>query len=139
MTDVHLTEEDVVRAAAALVDAFRATDTEAYFACFAEDATFVFHTEGRRLESRGAYEQLWASWIEEGWRVADCSSSDPRVQLFGDVAVFTHDVSTTTSVAGVRETTQERETIVFRRSGSTLLAVHEHLSPAPDLPEASAP
>ncbi|BBE24115.1 hypothetical protein MN0502_29980 [Arthrobacter sp. MN05-02] len=131
MTDAHLTKEDVLRAAVALVEAFRATDTQAYFACFAEDATFVFHTEDRRLASRAAYEQLWSTWLDAGWRVTDCSSSDRHVQLLGDVAVFTHDVRTTTETAGATETTRERETIVFRRSAGTITAVHEHLSPAP--------
>ncbi|MHA7286969.1 YybH family protein [Arthrobacter sp. MDT3-44] len=131
MTGTHLTEEDVTRAAAVLVDAFRATDTRAYFDCFAEDATFVFSTEDRRLDSRGAYEQLWAEWLAAGWRVTACSSSNPRVQLLGDVAIFTHDVRTTTSTAGVPETTHERETIVFHRSGGAVRAVHEHLSPVP--------
>ena len=61
------------------------------------------------------------------------------MQLLGDTAVFTHDVTTTTAVGGVSDTTRERETIVFRRSGTTLRAVHEHLSPVPaDAPEESA-
>ncbi|OUM41782.1 YybH family protein [Arthrobacter sedimenti] len=132
MTSGHLTEEDVTRAASVLVEAFRATDTRAYFGCFAEDATFVFHTEDRRLDSRGAYEQLWAQWLDGGWRVIGCTSSNSRVQLLGDVAIFTHDVRTTTSTGGDPETTHERETIVFHRSGDALRAVHEHLSPVPD-------
>ncbi|WP_434994818.1 YybH family protein [Arthrobacter sp. Ld5] len=137
--DETLTEGEVLTAAQALVAAFRATDTEAYFGCFAPEATFVFHTEERRLEDRAAYEELWAGWIADGWRVTDCISSDARVQLVGTTAVFTHHVRTTTSVGGASETTSERETIVFRRSGSSIDAVHEHLSPAPeDLTEESA-
>ena len=127
-----LTEVEVVAAADALVTAFRATDTEAYFRCFAPDASFVFHTEPRRLEDRAAYEELWAGWIADGWRVMDCISSGPRVQVVGSTAIFTHHVRTTTSVGGATETTSERETIVFRRAGSSIEAVHEHLSPAPE-------
>lgn len=127
-----LTDDEVLAAADALVAAFRATDTEAYFRCFAPDATFVFHPEPRRLEDRAAYEELWAGWIADGWRVTDCISSDPRVQVFGTTAVFSHHVRTTTSVGGAGETTSERETIVFRRRGSSIEAVHEHLSPAPE-------
>lgn len=139
MPNENLTDEDVLAAATALVDAFRTTDTRAYFGSFTEDATFVFHTESRRLDSRAAYEQLWAGWLADGWRVTECISSNPRVQLLGDTAVFTHDVTTTTAVGGVSDTTRERETIVFRRSGTTLRAVHEHLSPVPaDAPEESA-
>ncbi|MBG6225505.1 ketosteroid isomerase-like protein [Arthrobacter sp. CAN_A2] len=130
--DDVLTEVEVLAAAAALVAAFRATDTGAYFRCFAPDATFVFHTEPHPLEDRAAYEELWAGWIADGWRVTDCTSSGPRVQVFGATAVFTHHVRTTTSVGGASETTSERETIVFRRAGSSIEAVHEHLSPAPD-------
>lgn len=129
-----LTEVEVLAAADALVAAFRATDTEAYFRCFAPGATFVFHTESRRLEDRAAYEGLWAGWIADGWRVTDCVSSDPRVQVHGTTAIFTHHVRTTTSVGGTSETTSERETIVFRRAGSSIEAVHEHLSPAPEEP-----
>ena len=127
-----LTEAEVLAAADALVDAFRATDTEAYFRCFAPGATFVFHTEPRRLEDRAAYEDLWAGWIADGWRVTDCISSGPRVQVVGTTAIFTHHVRTTTSVGGATGTTSERETIVFRRAGSSIEAVHEHLSPTPE-------
>lgn len=128
-----LTEQEVRAAAAALVDAFRATDTRAYFNCFSEDATFVFHTEHGRLDSRAEYEALWAGWHADGWRVTECISSRARVQLLGETAVFTHDVLTTTSVAGTPETTSERETIVFHRRDGGIEAVHEHLSPTPAL------
>lgn len=131
-TTPHLTEPEVLEAAAALVAAFGATETAGYFGWFAEDATFLFHTEPHRLESRADYERLWAGWLDEGWRVTACVSTHQRVQLMGSVAVFTHDVRTTTSTGGVAETTQERETIVFRRSADGVTAVHEHLSPVPD-------
>ncbi|MHA7240326.1 nuclear transport factor 2 family protein [Arthrobacter sp. TMS1-12-1] len=130
--DGSLTEAEVLAAADALVVAFRATDTDAYFRCFAPDASFVFHSEPRRLEDRAAYEELWAGWMADGWRVTDCISSDPRVQVFGTTAVFSHHVRTTTAVGGTSETTSERETIVFRRAGASIDAVHEHLSPAAD-------
>lgn len=134
-----LTEGDVLAAADAIVAAFQATDTRAYFDCFAEDATFVFHTEERRLGSRSAYEGFWNAWLAEGWRVTECLSSNPLVQLLGATAVFTHDVRTTTTVGGTSETTHERETIVFHRRNSAIHAVHEHLSPTSDANETSAP
>ncbi len=137
----QVTLDDIERAAERLVGAFAATDTARYFASFAEDATFVFHTEARRLENRAAYESLWAGWIEDGWRVVSCTSSNPRIQLLGSAAVFTHDVETVTRTGdGPAETTRERETIVFHHSGGSITAVHEHLSPLPadsPLPEAS--
>lgn len=130
----HLTEAEVLAAASSLVAAFRATDTRTYFDSFAEDATFVFHTEQRRLASRAEYEELWGAWLADGWRVEECLSSSPLVQLLGATAVFTHDVRTTTTIGGSTGTTRERETIVFHRSGTPnrpILAVHEHLSPIP--------
>lgn len=139
MTSMDLTEAEVFGAARDLVAAFAATETGAYFDCFAEDATFVFHTEPHRLENRADYERLWADWLDDGWRVTECLSTDPRLQLMGSVAVFTHEVRTTTSTAGVTDTTRERETIVFRRTERGVQAVHEHLSPIPDdSPEESA-
>jgi ketosteroid isomerase-like protein len=126
-----LTSDQVMTAADELLAAFAATDTAAYFACFTPDATFVFHPEQIRLDDRAAYEKRWASWIEEGWQVESCESSDRLVQILGDAAVFTHTVDTVTSVAGVPTTLRERETIVFVRDHDRILAVHEHLSPVP--------
>jgi len=123
---------EVQAAADALVAAFASSDADAYFRCFAPGATFVFHTTDHRLESRAEYEQLWARWVaEDGFRVLSCASSAQRVQVFGDTAVFTHDVRTVVATTGGEDTTAERETIVFVRDGEGWTAVHEHLSPAP--------
>lgn len=126
-----LTEADVLAAADRLVAAFAATDTAAYFGCFAPEATFVFHTEPSRLADRAAYERLWSGWLAEGWRVVSCESRDRLVQLIGESAVFTHSVRTTALVDGTEESYDERESIVFTRVGDSVVAVHEHLSPAP--------
>jgi ketosteroid isomerase-like protein len=125
------TPEEVEAAASAIVDAFAATDGDRYFAGFADDATFVFHTEPARLDDRAAYERLWAEWIAGGWRVVSCTSSDRRVQAFPGGAVFTHSVDTSVETPGGAESYRERETIVFRADPSGLVAVHEHLSPMP--------
>ncbi|WP_309082395.1 nuclear transport factor 2 family protein [Zhihengliuella sp.] len=130
---------DQVRAAASeLVDAFAATDTERYFSCFAEDASFVFHTEPERLDGRAAYEELWHSWLRSGWRVTACESTHQRIQPFPGGAVFSHDVATSVSTADGEESYRERETIVFAYDGERLLAVYEHLSAVPDGPGAES-
>lgn len=126
---------EVLDAALALIAAFARHDTERYFSAFREDATFVFHNHHRRLESLGQYRALWRRWERDnGFTVLDCESSERRIDLYGDVAVFTHDVATTqrsgATVADATVTiTAERETIVFARVGDRWLAVHEHLSP----------
>lgn len=134
-----MTGDDVrsqVQAAAdALVAAFARSDRDAYFACFAPQATFLFHTTAGRLESRADYERLWAQWVADvGFRVVSCASSEPAIQVLGkagDVAVFSHRVRTVVETSAGRETVSERETIVFARSGADWRAVHEHLSPDP--------
>jgi ketosteroid isomerase-like protein len=131
------TEAEVLAAAAAIVDAFAATDGDRYFASFAPDATFVFHTEPERLGTREAYERIWAGWVEGGWRVVSCTSSQQLAQTFPGGAVFTHTVDTTVDTGEGTESYRERETIVFRvaprsADGSALIAIHEHLSPLPD-------
>jgi uncharacterized protein (TIGR02246 family) len=127
------TEQEVLTAADALVSAFASGDAAAYFACFALDATFVFHTTPQRLGSRAAYEALWEQWVtEDGFAVVSCTSTDQLVQVLGpDAAVFAHDVATVVEVGGAREELHERETIVFARRDGAWMAVHEHLSPAP--------
>jgi ketosteroid isomerase-like protein len=133
-------QQDVLAAAAALVDAFGRHDTEAYFAAFRPDATFCFHTHPVPLRTRAAYEALWASWEADGFAVLGCTSSEQHVQLLGgagdgaeDVAVFTHRVATRLRLAEgePEESLDERETIVFSRGDDGWRAVHEHLSPVP--------
>jgi ketosteroid isomerase-like protein len=122
-------EAAVLAAADALIDAFMAHDRDRYFACFAPEATFLFHTHPARLDSRAAYEDLWATWErEDGFRVLGGESSDRRVDILGDTAIFTHSVATRLSLAGQVQSLRERETIVFRLSAGRWLAVHEHLS-----------
>ena len=127
------THEEVLDAAARVVAAFGSGNLDAYFAAFAEDATFVFHSTPTVLESRAAYREEWASWERaDGFRVLACTSSEQRVQDLGDVAVFTHRVRTLVHAAGEQAELHERETIVFRRADDgRWLAVHEHLSPDP--------
>ena len=119
--------------AASLVAAFGRHDTAAYFAHFSEDATFVFYSEDRVLQSRAEYERLWSEWeTTTGFEVRGCRSEHGRVTLLGDrAALFVHDVTTTVETGSVTETRRERESIVFERAGDRWLAVHEHLSPVP--------
>ena len=126
-----LTSDQVLTATDELIAAFAANDTAAYFACFTPDATFVFHPESSRFGDRAAYETVWASWLDSGWRVVSCISSDRLVQIYRNFAVLTHTCDTVTSADGEETTLRERESIVFLLDGDRLLAVHEHLSPMP--------
>ncbi len=127
MTDTQA----VLAAGAKIVDDFGHHRTTDYFAGFAEDATFMFYTHTERLDSRAAYEALWAKWeSDDGFRVQACRSTNQKVQLLGkDAAVFTHLVSSDIEFAGEVSTLEERETIVFAKHADQWLAVHEHLSP----------
>ncbi|MEY9962654.1 ketosteroid isomerase-like protein [Streptacidiphilus sp. MAP12-16] len=128
--------DDVQLAADALVAAFAEGRLDDYFAAFAPDATFLFHSTQQRLTSVADYRALWQSWVDQdGFRVLSCRSSRPLIQIFGATAVFSHEVETRISTHGGQETAKERETIVFQltpgqRSPDRWLAVHEHLSPA---------
>ena len=127
-----MSAEEVFAAAERLVDAFGRHDTDAYFDSFAADATFIFDTTAARLLSRRDYEQLWREWERhDGFRVLSCASAQPVVQDLGDVAIFSHEVTTVVWTHAGQETIKERETIVFRLDGDRWLAVHEHLSPQP--------
>ena len=125
-------EQEIRAAAAAIVTAFGRSDRAAYFALFAPDATFIFHTSPRRFDSRAEYEAEWNRWErEDDFKVLSCTSSNQRVQLLGDTAIFTHSVRTELSTKQGNSTLLERETIVFNRRGGHWLGVHEHLSPQP--------
>lgn len=122
-------EADALAAIDSLIDDFAHHRRDAYFAHFDPAATFVFYTSPTRLETRAEYEDLWRSWeSDDDFRVVSCQSSHRRVQMVGDVAVFTHDVDTTVSMNGQTESTTERETIVMRHTDAGWTCVHEHLS-----------
>jgi len=134
MTDTGMTttgagnEADALAAADRIIGDFAHHRRDAYFAGFAPDASFLFHNVDHRLESRQAYETLWAEWESEGFQVLSCSSTNRRIQLFGSVAVFSHDVETNAKLAGVAEISRERETIVLGLTDGVWLGIHEHLS-----------
>ena len=125
-------EAEVRGAAERLVAAFGSGRLDEYFACFTDDASFLFHNTPERLESVHAYRRLWDRWMQEDdFRVTGCTSSAVRVHVLGDAAIFLHDVVTDVMTSTGAETLHERETIVFsRQSDGRWLAVHEHLSPA---------
>lgn len=126
--------QQVLQAAEQLVAAFARNDSEAYFAAFSEDASFIFHTHPDVLPSRAAYRELWDGWQRDGFRVLACASSNPQVNLQGDVAIFTHDVATRLQLGDELVESLERETIVFRQQqeAGRWLACHEHLSAMPE-------
>lgn len=124
--------DEVSEVAAQIVNAFSATDAERYFSLFAPEASFIFHTEQDRLDSRAAYEALWSGWVADGWAVVACDSTNHQVTAFPGGAIFSHDVTTTVQTGDGEESYEERETIVFRcEPDGRLLAIHEHLSPTP--------
>ncbi|MFJ9630752.1 nuclear transport factor 2 family protein [Streptomyces sp. NPDC101175] len=124
------TVQEVRAAADALVAAFAEGRLDDYFGAFAPDASFVFHTTPKRLDSTAEYRALWQRWVDEdGFRVLACASTAQLIQPFGDTAVFSHDVETRIATHSGEETVQERETIVFARADDGgWTAVHEHLS-----------
>lgn len=117
-----------------LVAAFGRGDLPAYFGAFHRDASFLFYTTPRPLEGVDSYRSEWDRWASvDGFEVLECRTSDTRVEVWSDVAIVTHAVATRSRThAGVADT-HERETIVFQRQADgRWLAIHEHLSPAPD-------
>ena len=127
-------DTEVRQAVDALVAAFSEGRLEDYFASFAPDTTFLFHTTPERMMSVEDYRRVWDQWVADaGFRVLSCRTYDTNVQLFGDVAVVTHSVETHISTNDGEDTLNERETIVLQRhSDGRWLGVHEHLSPMPE-------
>ena len=124
--------ENVRTAANMLIDHFGSGRVKEYFACFASDADFIFYTHPERLVSRSAYEELWKSWEKDfGFKVNSCLSANQSIRIIdNNVAIFTHDVTTSITNNDGTETLNERETIIFKLQGEKWIAIHEHLSPA---------
>jgi ketosteroid isomerase-like protein len=125
-------EQDVEDAAIVLIDAFARNDRPAYFAAFTPEASFIFHTTNRVLESRVAYEAEWDFWIRDfGFNVLSCESRNRVVKIYGEAGVFTHQTHTRIVTKDGEQSYDERETIIFHKTAAGWLAVHEHLSPLP--------
>lgn len=121
----------VLAAAHKLIRAFSRHDRSEYFRAFSPDASFIFHSTSTVLSTRSDYEKLWAKWeVDLGFKVLGCDSSEQSVQMLGGTAIFQHRVITTVGTKEGVSQVDERETIVFMRTGAgKWLAVHEHLSP----------
>lgn len=129
-TVTSIPEQQVLDAADAIIGDFGAHRKAEYFGGFAPEASFMFYTADRRLDSRAEYEELWKQWeAEDGFRVHGCQSADRRVQFFGDVAIFTHSVTSQIEFGGVTEEVLEKESIIFELRDGKWVAIHEHLSP----------
>ena len=124
----------LAEAADRVVRAFGRHDVEAYFACFAEDASFLFYSSPEVFTSRAAFEEEWRRLeAEDGYRVRGCTASGRRCQVVTEgVGLVTHTLRTRVSTNDGEEELAERETILLRRDPAAgWLIVHEHLSPAP--------
>jgi ketosteroid isomerase-like protein len=126
-------DQDVIDTALRLIDAFSNNDRERYFDMFVPEATFLFYTVPRPLNSRAAYEAEWDSWVRNlEFRVIDCVSTQQSVQLYGNFAIFVHETTTRIATKDGEQTARERETIIFQKIGNEWLGVHEHLSLLPN-------
>jgi len=126
-------EQGVLQAAAHLVSCFAKHDFEKYFECFSSDTVFVFYTTKNVLLNKSEYQKEWKKWEQEwGFKVESCKSTNQLVQLFNDVAIFSHTVDTTLNTSDGKKSFTERETIVFQFQNDKWIAVHEHLSPMPE-------
>jgi len=126
-------EQGVLQQAAHLVSCFAQHDFDKYFECFADDAVFIFHTSNNVLRNKAEYQKEWKKWEQEwGFKVESCKSTNQLVQLFNDVAIFSHTVDTTLNTSDGKKSFTERETIVFQFQNDKWIAVHEHLSPMPE-------
>lgn len=127
---MHLTvmdEKAALQVAQEIVNSYAAFDKEQYFAKFAPECTFIFPGMPR-IENRDEYEQMWAEWEHEGWRVISCTSTNQRVACAGNSAVFSHVVDTEIREGRESRSLHEIETIVLALVEGQVLAVHEHLS-----------
>ena len=126
-------EQGVLQQAAHLVSCFAQHDFDKYFECFAEDTVFIFHTTKSVLKNKSEYQKEWKSWEKDwGFKVKSCKSRNQIVQMFDDVAIFSHTVDTTLNTSDGEKSFTERETIVFNYQNDKWIAVHEHLSPMPE-------
>jgi ketosteroid isomerase-like protein len=125
--------QDIIDTALEIIEAFSKNDRKRYFDMFVPEATFIFYTVPRLLNSRAAYEAEWDAWIKNfEFHVINCVSAQHSVQVYGNFAIFTHETTTHVSTKNGEQITHERETIIFQKIFDKWLGVHEHLSLLPN-------
>ena len=123
-------EVEVEAAAVALLDAFAKNDLPRYFGSFLPEASFIFPIVDHVMHSPAEYAAEWQRWVEaDDFKVTECLSFDRKIQVYGDLAIFTHRIITRSTGHSGERTLHERETIIFKRVGGVWMAAHEHVSP----------
>src|SRR5918999_2181463 len=98
------TARQVLEAADRLVAAFGEGRVDDYFVCFHHEATFIFYTTDRRLESTMEWRLLLDRLArEDNFRVLECLSRERRGQTPGVGGVFTADVGSHKSTRSRKE------------------------------------
>jgi uncharacterized protein (TIGR02246 family) len=132
--EVRTVEREIWEVYERLVAAFGEGRLDDYFACFADEATLVFHG-APWLGSLEEYRTAWDRWVKEDeFAILAVKTDVMSVQMLGDGAVLTHSIQTRQRTRTGEEALDERETIVFaRQPDGRWLVVHQHLSPQPDV------
>ncbi|WP_298338819.1 nuclear transport factor 2 family protein [Ferrimicrobium sp.] len=120
---------EIAASADHVIEAFSRFDRRAYFDSFDPEATVAIYYSPNVMGIE-EYQRLWDDWVNEGFEVLSCESSNRIIQeISNDVGLFVHDVHTEVSQAGEHKVLTERETIVLRKNQSgAWLVIHEHLS-----------
>ncbi len=85
----------------------------------------MFHPQPGRFVDRGAYEEVWNTWLADGWRVVSGDSTERVVQIYGSTAILTHRVQIVTAFGADESVTDGRQRIVLVAHRGELRAVHE--------------
>ena len=108
--------------------AWREKDKNFFAAFMADDATF-FGAMNPYLET-DPKENFLPKFEQytEMFKILDTQMYNPRVQVYGDIAILTYNSSSTINMGGRVMTYTGKMTSVYRRQGDTWRVVHGHES-----------
>jgi hypothetical protein len=106
-------------------------DPSGYSELFADDLTYFAPITGGRLEGIAALKDLFAP-IAGKINVAKFEILNPKLQLHGDVGVFTYHLNE--YATGTSATARWNATHVYRRMGTQWRIIHAHWSAIANTP-----
>jgi ketosteroid isomerase-like protein len=125
--------EQIIAREKASVEAWRRKD-KAFFADFMTDDSTYFNSFNPYLETdpKANFLPKFEQYAEL-FKYNDVQMYNPRVQVYGDVAVLTYNSSVSGSMAGQPLNYTTKMTSVYVKQGNTWRVVHAHesMNPAP--------
>lgn len=124
-------EQEVWNVIEAFNRAFTANDSATYFTHIADDITVITPSNPYRIDGLADDREEFEFGLRGGYRVGYFQELQPKIQVFGDVAIVTYYSRGSYGAEGKARTLYLKETDVLVKREGVWKVVHIHVSSTP--------